>query len=80
MPTIEAILIPVLFEARETRHAFVTVVVDVLRATSAFNAAFDAGIESILPVADLEQLRYYKTKNFLTAAERDGNKVDFTDF
>ncbi|MBK7174574.1 MAG: 2-phosphosulfolactate phosphatase [Bacteroidales bacterium] len=80
MPTIEAILTPVLFEARETRHAFVTVVVDVLRATSAFNAAFDSGIESIVPVADLEQLRYYTTKNFLTAAERDGNKVDFTDF
>jgi 2-phosphosulfolactate phosphatase len=80
MPTIEAILSPALFEVRETQDNLVTVVVDVLRATSAFNAAFDAGVGSILPVYGLDELKLYKQKNYFTAAERDGKKVDFADF
>jgi len=56
------------------------VIVDVLRATSAFCAALDAGAKSVIPVPGLEELMEYKKNGFLTAAERDGIKVDFADF
>ena len=50
----------------------VVVVVDVLRATSAMVTAFYHGVESIIPVATVEEAKEYKAKGFLAAAERDG--------
>ena len=55
-------------------------IIDVLRATTAFCAAFDSGVKSVIPVSGLEELLEYKNKGFLTAAERDGKKVDFADY
>ena len=55
-------------------------VVDVLRATSAFCAVMDAGAELILPVDGLEALSSLGSQGYMTAAERDGRKVDFADF
>ena len=80
MNRIEVVLSPALFPYRVQQSGIVTVVIDVLRATSAFNAVFDAGAHSILPVGDLQQLLALKKEGFLTAAERDGKKVDFADF
>jgi 2-phosphosulfolactate phosphatase len=80
MNTIEVCLSPALFPFKTTKDNLLVVVVDVLRATTAFCAAFDSGIEKIIPVSELEQLWDYKNQGFLTAAERDGKKVDFADF
>lgn len=80
MNTIEIILSPVLFKYRVTSENYIVVVIDVLRATTAFCAAFDSGVETVIPVAALDELLVFKMKGYLTAAERDGRKVDFADF
>ena len=80
MKSIEVILSPALFKYRTTIDEYIVVVVDVLRATTAFCAAFDSGIETVIPVSGLDELLEYKNKGYFTAAERDGNKVDFADF
>lgn len=51
------------------------VVVDILRATSSMVTAFAHGIESIYPVAKLEDCRAMKAKGYLIAGEREGEKV-----
>lgn len=58
----------------------VVVVIDVLRASSAICAAFKNGAEAIIPVADVESAREYKSKGYMVAAERDGFVLDFADF
>ena len=40
----------------------IVVVIDVLRATSAICAAFDNGVQSIIPVATIEEAREYQKK------------------
>lgn len=51
------------------------VVVDILRATSSMTTAFAHGVDSIYPVAKLEDCRAMKAKGYLVAGERDGEKV-----
>ena len=80
MNTIEVCISPDLYPFRTTTENYITVVVDVLRATSSFCAAFDRGVNSIVPVQDLEELLDYKNKGYLTAAEREGQKVEFAHF
>lgn len=80
MNSIEVCLSPVLYQFRTTFTGHVVVIIDVLRATTAICAAFDSGIKSVIPVSGLDELRVYKNKGYLTAAERDGNKIDFADF
>lgn len=58
----------------------IVVVIDVLRATSAICAAFDNGVRSIIPVADIETAREYQKKGFLVGAERKGQIVEGFDF
>jgi 2-phosphosulfolactate phosphatase len=58
----------------------IVVVIDVLRATSAICAAFDNGIQSIIPVPTVEEAWEYKQKGFLAGAERKGQIVDGFDF
>ena len=80
MNTIEVCLSPALYEYKVTHDNYIVVVVDVLRATTAFCAAFDSGIETLMPVSGLEELLELKNRGYLTAAERDGKKVNFADF
>ncbi len=80
MKSIEVILSPALFTYKTTVDNYIVVVVDVLRATTAFCAAFDSGAKTVIPVSGLDELREYKDKGFLVAAERNGKKVDFADF
>ena len=47
----------------------VVVIIDVLRATSAICAAFEHGVEKIIPVATVEEARLYKQKGFLVGAD-----------
>ena len=58
----------------------IVVVIDVLRATSAICAAFENGINSIIPVATIEEAKNYQNKGFLVGAERKGQIVDGFDF
>lgn len=80
MNSIEVCLSPALYKYKTTSDNYMVVIVDVLRATTSFCAAFDAGAKSVIPVSGLEELLDYKNKGFLTAAERNGIKVDFADF
>lgn len=75
MKTIDVCLSPELMHLYEVRDRTV-VVVDILRATSCMVTAFAHGVESITPVANLEQCRSMKTKGFVISGERDGKKVD----
>jgi 2-phosphosulfolactate phosphatase len=80
MKSIEVCLSPALYKYKTTHNNYIVVIVDVLRATTAFCAAFDSGVETLIPVSGLDELLDYKNKGYLTAAERDGKKVDFADF
>ena len=54
----------------------IVVVIDVLRATSAMVAAFENGIDRIIPVATVEEAQQYIGKpGFIAAAERNGEVV-----
>jgi 2-phosphosulfolactate phosphatase len=75
MKTIDVCLSPELMHLYEVRNRTV-VVVDILRATSCMVTAFAHGVESITPVANLEECRKMKTKGFVISGERDGKKVD----
>lgn len=73
---IEISLTPVLYEYRGIRQHHTTVAVDILRATTAVCAAFQAGVEEIVPLDSLEALGNYHKLGYLRAAERGGKKVD----
>ena len=72
---IEVILSPLLYDMRSIKRNHTTVAVDVLRATSAICAAFQAGAEEIVPLDSLESLRSYADMGYLIAAERGGRKL-----
>lgn len=55
----------------------VVVVIDVLRATSAMVAAFENGIDRIIPVATIEEAaQYIGRSGYIAAAERNGEVVE----
>ena len=58
----------------------VVVVIDVLRATSAFCTAFHYGVDKIIPVSTLDQAIDYKDKGYYVAAERKGKIVSGFEF
>lgn len=76
---LEVCFSPALFHRYRNPDSIV-VIIDVLRASSAICTAFENGAASIIPVAEAEQAREYKSKGYLVAAERDGWVLDFADF
>jgi 2-phosphosulfolactate phosphatase len=55
----------------------IVVVIDVLRATSAMVAAFENGVDRIIPVSTVEEARQYIGRpGYIAAAERDGEIVE----
>lgn len=54
----------------------IVVVVDILRATSTMTVALAQGVKSIIPVSTVEECLVYKNNGCLTAAERNGSKVE----
>jgi len=78
-PTVEVCFSPKLYEHKLTKGKFVTVVVDILRATTSICAAFDNGIKDIIPVSSLEEAKSMKQQGYLVACERDGIIMDFAD-
>ncbi len=75
MRTIDVCLSPELMHLYNV-HDKTVVVVDILRATSCMTTAFAFGIHSITPFAKLEDCLAMKEKNYFTAGERDGKKVE----
>lgn len=58
----------------------VVVVVDIFRATTTMCAAFNNGATAIIPIADIELAKKYKSEGFLVGAERKTRRVEFADF
>ncbi|MBK6832360.1 MAG: 2-phosphosulfolactate phosphatase [Flavobacteriales bacterium] len=55
----------------------IVVVIDILRATSAMVAAFEHGVDRIIPVGTIEEARQYIGRaGYIAAAERDGQVVE----
>jgi len=77
---VEIIFSPTLFPAYFDNKDCVVVVIDVFRATSAICAAFESGIEGLIPVATLDEAKAYKEKGFKVGAERNAEIVEGFDF
>lgn len=77
---VEVVFSPVLFPVYFDDRDCVVVVIDVFRATSAICAAFESGIDSLIPVATLEEAIEYKQKGFKVGAERNAEVVEGFDF
>lgn len=79
MSSVEVCFSPPLYQYKLTKDDFVTVVVDVLRATTSICAALDYGIKEILPVKGVDVARKKKEAGYIVACERDGKVLDFAD-
>ena len=77
--TIDACFSPYLYPVYRDDKSIV-VIIDILRATSAICTALNNGAKAIIPVATVAEAMEYKTKGFLTGAERDAVKLDGFDF
>ncbi|MCX6231188.1 MAG: 2-phosphosulfolactate phosphatase [Bacteroidetes bacterium] len=80
MNTIEVCFTPKLYSEIVTKENFIVVMADILRASTSICAAFENGVEAIIPVASLEEAKAYKDKGFLVASEREGIVTGFADF
>jgi len=78
--SIEVCFSPLLYSKKTTQENFITVVIDVLRATTSICTAFHYGVEKILPVVSLEEAKDLQDQGILVAAERNAIKIDFADF
>lgn len=78
--SIEVVLSPDLFHLKRTKEPHLTIVIDVLRATTSICTLFEKGVHAVIPVATLDELKEMKDKGLLVAAERNAVKVDFADF
>lgn len=80
MPVVEVCFSPALYQYLPLHKDRITVVIDILRATTSFCTAFDFGVEKIIPLDSLDAALENRLKGNLVAAERDGLKPDFADF
>lgn len=78
-PLIDVCFTPALFHLYDPKDSII-VVIDVLRATSSICVAFHHGVNSIIPVAEVDEAIRYKQKGYLVAVERQGSKVEGFDF
>ena len=77
---IEVSLSPALYPFRTINAHHTTVAIDVLRATTAVCAAFQAGCSEVVPLDSLEGLEPYRSKGYGIAAERGGKKLPGSDY
>ncbi len=75
---IEVCFSPALFPLYKKSDVNV-VVVDILRATSVICTMFKNGVEKVIPVKTIEEVKEASNKGHLIVAERDGKKLDFAD-
>ncbi|MDR0971759.1 MAG: 2-phosphosulfolactate phosphatase [Bacteroidales bacterium] len=76
---IEVIFSPALFEYREIKENYITVIVDILRASTSICTAFKWGVKAIIPVKDIEKVMEFKSKGYIVAGERLEEKFSFAD-
>lgn len=76
---LEVCLSPAIYDKHADDNNLV-VIVDILRATSSICAAIHNGVQSIIPVATVEEARAMKQQGYMVASERDGYVLDFADF
>jgi len=76
---IEVCLTPALIDLYAIEDSIV-VVIDILRATSSIVYGIDNGAKAIIPVARVEDCLAYAGKDYLLAAERNGEVVEGYDF
>lgn len=74
MRKLDTCLSPELVHLHDFENSIV-VVVDIFRASSTIVTALSNGVESIIPVEDLEVCRAYKKQGLLIAGERNGKKA-----
>ncbi len=72
---IEVSLSPALYPYRSIWDHHVTVAIDLLRATTAVCAAFQAGCSTVLPLDTLDGIERYREMGYKIAAERGGKKI-----
>ena len=77
---LEVSLSPALYPYRTLTGRHVTVAIDVLRATTAVCAAFQAGCSEVVPLDSLEALEPYRSQGYAVAAERGGKKLPGSDY
>ncbi|MCK8492401.1 MULTISPECIES: 2-phosphosulfolactate phosphatase [Spirosoma] len=75
MKQIDVCLTPDLLHLHTTENTIV-VVADVFRATSCMVTAFAYGVNSIIPVATIDECRQWQERGYLAAAERNARKVE----
>ena len=75
MPKIDVCLTPELIPLFNMEDKIV-VVIDILRATSCMVTALEHGVSEILPVATLQESASYGQQGYITAAERNGLKME----
>ncbi|GAB3982976.1 2-phosphosulfolactate phosphatase family protein [Spirosoma terrae] len=75
MKQIDVCLTPDLLQLHKIENTIV-VVADVFRATSCMVTAFAYGVNSIIPVATVEECRQWQERGYLAAAERNARKVE----
>ena len=80
MMRIEVSLSPALYPYRTLVAEHVTVAIDVLRATTAVCAAFQAGCSEVVPLDSLEALEPFRRQGYKIAAERGGKKLPGSDY
>ncbi len=69
-----------LYDYYRPKGPFIALVVDILRASTSMLAAFDSGVKSIIPVTSIDEAKAYAEQGYLTAAERNTQRMDFADF
>ena len=72
---IEVSLSPALYPYRTITENHISVAIDLLRATTAVCAAFQAGCSIVVPLDSLDNMQSYRQMGYLLAAERNGSKV-----
>lgn len=77
---IEICFSPALYPYYAESNDKIVVVVDIFRASTTMCAAFKNGVNSIMPVASIEEAEEYKRKGFLVGAERNVKRCEFADF
>ncbi len=77
--SVEVSFSPKLYEHKLTDKNFITVVVDILRASTSICAALAHGVHEIIPVEGIEHIEKYKQQGFIAACERNGHVVDIAD-
>ncbi len=79
MPTIEVCFTPELYVHKYTQGKHITLIIDLLRASTSICAALHNNVKAIIPVSEIEELKKLKKVGYLIASEREGLKLDFAD-